>query len=100
MDLAADIAHDDDFASGDIGFDGTFFADRYAVGWCADGALDGSIDIDGIGSGDFALDANRFADHRVLVLCRRLVGVRAIAEVRHELILPSHENVECMCRGW
>jgi hypothetical protein len=65
-DVALNLAHDHDFASGNVCGDAAVSSDGNAVIVQVDGALDFPVHIKRFGSADFALDHQRAADGRLL----------------------------------
>ena len=60
--VAADLTENDDFAGADVGGYLAVAADGDAVAGEVDGAFDFTVDVEGLGTGDFAFDDEALAD--------------------------------------
>src|SRR5581483_5036343 len=66
INISIDLAHDDDFARGDVGRNRAVSTDGDAVIFHDDRAFDPSVNIEGFGTTDFALNHQRAADRGLL----------------------------------
>jgi len=66
LDVAANLAEHHDFAGGDVGGYLAVAADGDAIAGQVDGALYLTVDVEGLGAGELALDYEAFADGRLV----------------------------------
>ncbi len=72
--VTADLAEDDDLACADVGGYLAIAADGDAVAGEVDGAFDFTVDVEGLGTGDFALDDEALADGGLFAIGDRTGG--------------------------
>ena len=76
IDVALELAEDDDFAGADAGRDIAVLAHRDAIAGNADAALNLAVDEQGFGAGNLALDGEALADAGLLADRRRCSRAR------------------------
>src|SRR5205823_12334988 len=66
LDVASDLAHDDNFARGNVRLHHAVAADGHAMIFKAQGAFDASVNVERLAAADFTFDHQRSSDGGLL----------------------------------